>query len=141
MALMDSLLNAAMSAIGNQNGEGGQQNAALGMLMELVQQSGGVGNLMAKLQQGGLGDALNSWISTQSSNQSVSGSDLQQALGGNAIEQVAAKFGLNGQQASDLLAQYLPNLVDSATPEGKVQDADGFGLDDLASLVLKNLVK
>lgn len=141
MALMDSLLNAAMSAIGNQNGEGGQQNAALGMLMELVQQSGGVGNLMAKLQQGGLGDALNSWISTQSSNQSVSGSDLQQALGGNAIEQVAAKFGLNGQQAGDLLAQYLPNLVDSATPEGKVQDADGFGLDDLASLVLKNLVK
>ena len=141
MALMDSLLNAAMSAIGNQNGEGGQQNAALGMLMELVEQSGGIGNLMAKLQQGGLGDALNSWISTQSSNQSVSGSDLQQALGGNAIEQVAAKFGLDGQQASDLLAQYLPNLVDSATPEGKVQDADGFGLDDLASLVLKNLVK
>ncbi len=141
MALMDSLLNAAMSAIGNHNGEGGRQNAALGMLMELVQQSGGVGNLMAKLQQGGLGDALNSWISTQSSNQSVSGSDLQQALGGNAIEQVAAKFGLNGQQAGDLLAQYLPNLVDSATPEGKVQDADGFGLDDLASLVLKNLVK
>ena len=141
MALMDSLLNAAMSAIGNQNGEGGQQNAALGMLMELVQQSGGVGNLMAKLQQGGLGDALNSWISTQSSNQSVSGSDLQQALGGNAIEQVAAKFGLDGQQASDLLAQYLPNLVDSATPGGQAQDADGFGLDDLASLVLKNLVK
>ena len=141
MALMDSLLNAAMSAIGNQNGEGGRQNAALGMLMELVQQSGGVGNLMAKLQQGGLGDALNSWISTQSSNQSVSGSDLQQALGGNAIEQVAAKFGLDGQQASDLLAQYLPNLVDSATPGGQAQDADGFGLDDLASLVLKNLVK
>ena len=141
MALMDSLLNAAMSAIGNQNGEGGQQNAALGMLMELVQQSGGIGNLMAKLQQGGLGDALNSWISTQSSNQSVSGSDLQQALGGNAIEQVAAKFGLNGQQAGDLLAQYLPNLVDSATPGGQAQDADGFGLDDLASLVLKNLVK
>mgnify|MGYP000039967888 CR=1 FL=1 len=82
MALMDSLLNAAMSAIGNQNGDGGRQNAALGMLMELVQQSGGIGNLMAKLQQGGLGDALNSWISTQSSNQSVSGSDLQQALGG-----------------------------------------------------------
>ena len=100
MALMDSLLNAAMSAIGNQNGEGGQQNAALGMLMELVQQNGGVGNLMAKLQQGGLGDALNSWISTQSSNQSVSGSDLQQALGGNAIEQVAAKFGLNGDRKS-----------------------------------------
>jgi uncharacterized protein YidB (DUF937 family) len=141
MALMDSLLNAAMSAIGNQNGDGGRQNAALGMLMELVQQSGGVGNLMAKLQQGGLGDALNSWISTQSSNQSVSGSDLQQALGGNAIEQVAAKFGLDGQQASDLLAQYLPNLVDSATPGGQAQDADGFGLDDLASLVLKNLVK
>ena len=70
-----------------------------------------------------------------------SGSTIVIKYGGNAIEQVAAKFGLDGQQASDLLAQYLPNLVDSATPGGQAQDADGFGLDDLASLVLKNLVK
>ncbi len=138
MALMDSLLNAAASAIGGAGN--GQQNTAVQMVLDLVQQSGGVGNLINQLQQGGLGGALESWIST-GGNQSVSGSDLQSALGSGMIEQVAAKFGMDGQQAGDLLPQYLPNLVDSATPNGTAQDADGFGLDDIASLVLKNLVK
>ncbi|WP_373823922.1 YidB family protein [Neisseria dentiae] len=138
MALMDSLLNAAASAIGGAGN--GQQNTVVQMLLDLVQQSGVVGNLINQLQQGGLGGALESWIST-GGNQSVSGSDLQSALGSGMIEQVAAKFGMDGQQAGDLLAQYLPNLVDSATPNGSAQDADGFGLDDIASLVLKNLVK
>ncbi len=141
MALMDSLINAAAQAMGNQNSQGGQQNAAIGMAMELVRQNGGVGNLINQLQQGGLGGALESWISAGSQNQAVSGNELQSALGSNAIESIAAKFGIDGQQAGDLLAQYLPNLVDSATPNGTAQDADGFGLDDLASLVLKNLVK
>lgn len=136
MALMDSLLNAAASAIGG----GNQQNTAIQMVLDLVRQSGGIGNLINQLQQGGLGGALESWISN-GSNQSVSGNDLQSALGSGLIEQIASKFGMNGSQASDLLAQYLPNLVDSATPNGSAQDADGFGLDDLASLVLKNLMK
>ncbi|MDO5069090.1 YidB family protein [Neisseria sp. Dent CA1/247] len=136
MALMDSLLSAAASAIGGSN----QQNTAIQMVLDLVRQSGGVGNLINQLQQGGLGGALESWISN-GSNQSVSGNDLQSALGSSLIDQIASKFGMEGGQASDLLAQYLPNLVDSATPNGSAQDADGFGLDDLASLVLKNLMK
>ncbi len=141
MALMDSLINAAAQAMGSQNSQSGQQNAAIAMAMELVRQNGGVGNLINQLQQGGLGGALESWISANSQNQSVSGNDLQSALGTGTIQDIAAKFGVDGQQAGDLLAQYLPNLVDSATPNGTAQDADGFGLDDLASLVLKNLVK
>ena len=141
MALMDSLINAAASAMAGSNGQSGQQNTAIAMAMELVRQNGGVGNLINQLQQGGLGGALESWISASSQNQSVSGNDLQSALGTGTIQDIAAKFGVDGQQAGDLLAQYLPNLVDSATPNGNAQDADGFGLDDLASLVLKNLIK
>ncbi len=73
MALMDSLLNAAASAIGGAGN--GQQNTVVQMVLDLVQQSGGVGNLINQLQQGVLGGALESWIST-GGNQSVSGSDL-----------------------------------------------------------------
>lgn len=135
MALLDSLINAAASAVG-----GSQQNTAVQMALDLVRQSGGIGNLMERLQQGGLGGALQSWIS-EGGNQSVSGGELQSALGSGLIEQIASKFGMDGSQASDLLAQYLPNLVDSATPNGSAEDADGFGLDDLAALVLKNLMK
>lgn len=139
MALMDSLLNAAAQALGGKDENG--QSSLTEMAMNLVQQQGGVCNLINQLQQGGLGDVLNSWVSNQQSNLPVSGSDLQNALGSDAISQVAQKFGLDSQQAGDMLAQILPNLVDKATPNGSAQDADGFGLDDIASAILKNFTK
>ena len=139
MALMDSLLNAAAQALGGKDENG--QNSLTEMAMNLVQQQGGVGNLINQLQQGGLGDVLNSWVSNQQSNLPVSGSDLQNALGSDAISQVAQKFGLDTKQAGDMLAQILPNLVDKATPNGSAQDADGFGLDDIASAILKHFTK
>ena len=139
MALMDSLLNAAAQALGGKDENG--QSSLTEMAMNLVQQQGGVGNLINQLQQGGLGDVLNSWVSNQQSNLPVSGSDLQNALGSDAISQVAQKFGLDTKQAGDMLAQILPNLVDKATPNGSAQDADGFGLDDIASAILKNFTK
>ena len=136
MALMDSLLNAAAQALGGKDGRGAQ-NSLTDMAMDLVRQQGGVGSLINQLQQGGLGDVLNSWVS----NAPISGSDLQNALGSDTISQVAKKFGIDANQAGDLLAQVLPNLVDKATPNGSAQEADGFGLDDIASAILKNFTK
>ena len=109
--------------------------------MDLVRQQGGVGSLINQLQQGGLGDVLNSWVSNQQDNAPISGSDLQNALGSDTISQVAKKFGIDANQAGDLLAQVLPNLVDKATPNGSAQEADGFGLDGIASPILKNFTK
>ena len=105
------------------------------------EQQGGVGNLINQLQQGGLGDTLSSWVSNQSSNLPVSGTDLQNALGSDTVNQIAQKFGVDAGQAGDLLAKVLPDLVDKATPNGTAQDADGFGLDDIASMLLKNFMK
>ncbi|ATD65146.1 YidB family protein [Neisseria weixii] len=139
MALMNTLLNVATQALNN-NDNANSQNPLVDMAMDLVQQQGGVGNLINQLQQGGLGETLGSWVSTSQDNAPVSGNELQSALGSDVIGQVAQKFGMDGQQASDLLAQVLPNLVDSATPNGNPQEADGFGLDDIASLVLKNFI-
>lgn len=84
---------------------------------------------------------MNSWVSNQQDNAPISGSDLQNALGSDTISQVAQKFGIDANQAGDLLAQVLPNLVDKATPNGSAQEADGFGLDDIASAILKNFTK
>ena len=128
MALMDNLLNAATQMLGG-NSENGAQGSLTDMAMDLVK------------QQGGLGDALSSWVSNQSSNLPVSGSDLQNALGSDTVNQIAQKFGVDAGQAGDLLAKVLPDLVDKATPNGTAQDADGFGLDDIASMLLKNFIK
>ncbi|MDO4696116.1 MAG: YidB family protein [Neisseria sp.] len=132
MGLMDSLLGAAASAIGSQN------NTAK-LIMQLIEQSGGISGLMEKLQQGGLGDALNSWISN-SANQAVSGEQIQNALGG-IIGPVAEKVGLDIAQAGDLLADNLPQLINGLTPNGNAVDADGFGLDDIARIAMQQFLK
>ena len=126
MALMDNLMNAASQMLG---GKDGGQGSLTDMAMDLVK------------QQGGLGDAISSWVSNQSGNMPVSGSQLQQALGSDTVTQLAQKFGVDANQASEMLAKILPNLVDHATPNGSAQDADGFGLDDVASMLLKNFMK
>ena len=111
MALMDNLMNAASQMLG---GKDGGQGSLTDMAMDLVKQHGGVGNLI---------------------------SQLQQALGSDTVNQLAQKFGVDANQASEMLAKILPNLVDHATPNGSAQDADGFGLDDVASMLLKNFMK
>ena len=133
MSLLDNVINAATSAISGN----GEQSQAMQLVSQLIQQNGGnVGDLLGKLQQGGLGDALQSWIGT-GSNASVDAAQIQNALGGSA----AAKVGLDTGSASNLLAQYLPNIINAITPNGNAADADGFGLDDIARIVMQNFLK
>lgn len=139
MGLMDSILSAATSALSTN--EGSEQNTAVKMILDLVQQKGGLSGLIQALQQGGLSTALNTWLSANSENSPVSAQQIETALGGETINNLASKFGLNAEQVGTLLAQYLPGLVDKATPNGSAQDADGFGLDDIASMALKSFLK
>ena len=130
MGILDSLLDTAMSSLG---GGDGQQNQAMKLVMHLVQQNGGnIGGLLSQLQQGGLGDVLQSWIGSNS-NESVSAGEIENALGGH-LGQAAQAVGIDTQQASGLLAQYLPQIIDTMTPNGQASDADGFGLDDVVRL-------
>lgn len=139
MGLFDTLVKVATSAMSGGN-QAGEQNQALDMVMDLINQNGGnVGGLLQQLQQGGLGDALQSWISTDE-NAEVSAGDIENALGG-GLEQLATKFGLDSQQASGLLAQYLPKVIDMITPNGSAADADGFGMDDIARIAMEKFLK
>lgn len=137
MGLMDSLIGAATSAMGGNS----NQSTALQLVIQLLQQNGGAGNLMSQLQQGGLGDALNSWVSSQSTNQPVSASQIQDALGSGNLENAASAVGVDSAQAGNLLSQYLPQIIDMITPNGNAADADGFGIDDIARLVMQNFMK
>ncbi len=138
MGLLNSLLGTAISAM--VGGNKGGQNQAMQLVMQLIQQNGGnLGQLLQQLQQGGLADALQSWIGT-GANEEVSSTQVENALGG-SLFQAAEKLGISSSDAGNLLAQYLPKIVDTLTPNGTAADADGFGLDDVARLLMQNFLK
>jgi len=83
---------------------------------------GGLGGLLKKLEQGGLGDAANSWIGS-GQNQSVSPGQLGSALGPSIIKTLSQKSGLSEEDITKQLSQILPGIVDKLTPNGRVPTA------------------
>ena len=80
---------------------------------------GGLGGLVNKLQQGGLGDVVNSWVGS-GQNQPVSPSQLGSALGPSILKTVSQVTGLSEDDLTKQLSQVLPGLVDKLTPNGKL---------------------
>ena len=123
MGLLDDLMKSVGTGQSGAPGAGAaggfdlQQGIAL--VMQLLQQVGGVEGLLAKLQAGGLGDAAQSWIGG-GSNQPVSGEQLEGALGSDLMASLGGLIGGGGQQASSVLAQVLPGLIDQLTPQGRL---------------------
>ena len=132
MGLLDGLLG---SVLGKAMGGGQQGNALLDAAMGLLNnpQGGGLNGLLDKFKASGLGDQAASRVG-KGVNAPVSGDQIQNALGGDFISQIAGKLGVDAGQASGGLAQLLPTLIDKLTPDGAVPQ-DGNQLEQgLASL-------
>src|SRR5271154_389973 len=80
--------------------------------------SGGLGDVLKQLQQGGHGETANSWVGT-GANKAISPGDLANALGADQIDQLASQSGLSKNELLDGLSQYLPQVVDHLTPDGR----------------------
>lgn len=83
---------------------------------------GGLSAIVAKLQQGGFGDQVNSWIGT-GGNLPISAQQLQDVLGNSTVRQLATRFGIPADQLSTVLAQVLPAAIDQASPNGTLPHA------------------
>ena len=83
---------------------------------------GGLGGLLNKLQQGGLGDVAKSWVGS-GQNQPVAPGQLGSALGPSIIKMLAQKSGLSEEEITQQLSQVLPGIVDKLTPSGKLPTA------------------
>jgi uncharacterized protein YidB (DUF937 family) len=117
MGLLDSILGAAS---GKSDASGGGGVAPLiGVLGGLLAQSGGLQGLANKFSQSGQGDTFSSWVGV-GENQPISSNQVQNVLGSEQVNALAAKMGVDPAQASNFLAEYLPNIVDKLTPTGKV---------------------
>lgn len=132
MGLLDSLLGAAQQATGAQaqqgQGAGVDWVALITGLLANGSVQGGLSGMLAQLQAGGLGEQLQSWIST-GANLPVSGEQLSSALGGDVLAQLAGQAGVSATEAGAQLSQWLPQIVDHLSPNGQLpQLGDAGGL-------------
>jgi uncharacterized protein YidB (DUF937 family) len=80
---------------------------------------GGLNAIVAKLEQGGFGEQVKSWIGN-GQNLPITADQLQQVLGSDTVKQLAARFNIPVDQLAKVLAQQLPTAVDQASPDGKL---------------------
>lgn len=107
---------------------------------------GSIGGLLERLQQGGLDREVGSWLGS-GANLPVTADQLRAALGDDVLAQFAAATGLSVDKLLALMSAYLPQTIDTMSPDGKIQEpeapqapqeeggslAQRAGLDDLDS--------
>ena len=139
MGLLDSVLG---SVIRDQQQAGASNGGGLASLISMVANNpqlmqaltgllsndggqGGLKGLIAKFQQAGLGDVIGSWVGS-GQNRAVSGEQLTNVLGTDAMAGLAEKLGMSQGDAAGQLSNILPGLIDKLTPQGQAP-AGGLG--------------
>jgi len=127
MGLLDSLLGSVMggnAGAGPGGNAGAQQSPMMLMALQLLQQNGGIQGLLAKFQQAGYADQVQSWIST-GQNMPISADALAKALGHGQLSSAAQDLGVDSSEAAGGLAAMLPHVIDQLTPQGSIPHDDG----------------
>ena len=127
-----------MNKVGSANNAGVAESA----LNELIGGSKDfdLGDLVGQFT-GSEGDIVNkakSWLS-DGTNESISASQVQDAIGGDKIDAFAKKLGIERDEARNSLSKILPELIDKSSQGGSLLGSVGSagGLAGLASKFLK----
>jgi uncharacterized protein YidB (DUF937 family) len=77
--------------------------------------------LIKKLTTGGLGDLVQSWIST-GKNLPLSADQVKSTLDPKTLSGIAGRLGVSEDAAASKVAGALPQLINKLTPDGQVPD-------------------
>jgi len=80
---------------------------------------GGLNDLLKQFQEAGQGEVTKSWVGN-GPNKAISPNDLAKALGADQINALSAHSGLSRDDLLHGLSQYLPQVVDQLTPDGRI---------------------
>ena len=78
-----------------------------------IARHGGLPGLISQFEQQGLGGVVQSWVGS-GPNQPITADQLHKVLGSGAVQQMAAKFGVDPQELLQKLSQVLPQAVETA---------------------------
>jgi len=139
MGLLDAVIGAMAGGQGGTQNGGGMQGALLNAVIAMLANGqqpggggiGGLGDLVGRFTQSGMGDVIGSWIG-HGQNAPISADQLSNVLGPDVIGQIAAQLGLSHGEAASQLSQILPQAVDRLTPQGQAPDG---GLGDVGDIL------
>lgn len=97
---------------------GGAAGGAAGSVV-----SGGLNELLKRLQQNGLGDTGQSWVG-HGPNQPVTPDSLEKAAGADTLDALARETGMPRDELLRRLSAELPHDVDKLTPQGRIPTAE-----------------
>jgi uncharacterized protein YidB (DUF937 family) len=83
-----------------------------------IESQGGVTSIVEKFRANGLGEIVSSWLSS-GQNLPISAEQITAIFGSPAVQELASKLGIDIGSASALIAEYLPKIVDSVSPDGQ----------------------
>jgi uncharacterized protein YidB (DUF937 family) len=133
MGLLDDLESKGLNSL-----EGNCSPTAAAVLHMINNQPGGLTGLIQTFHEKGLGAVVSSWIST-GQNLPISAEQIQSVLGNEHVRAFAEKAGVSPEQASSVLAECLPGLIDKLTPNGQLPE--GSSLLETGMNLLKSLSK
>ena len=136
--MLGNILGSVASSILN-NGNN-NQSVAIQLIQVLLQSQGGIEGIIKRFQESGLEGILKSWISTDEKNQPISANQVVEVIGQENMSQAAEKVGVSELDASNLLAEYLPKMVDMLTPNGQLPDLNNLNVNDLMAQAAKGML-
>ena len=131
--LLGNILGAVLGG-GQQQAGGNPMMAVLGSLLANDGAAGGLGGLVEKFGQAGLGNVVQSWIGN-GENIPISADQISQVLGSDGLASIAQQLGLGHGDAAGQLSQMLPGIINQLTPNGTAPEGGLGGMGDLAGML------
>jgi uncharacterized protein YidB (DUF937 family) len=103
---------------GMPGGMGGLLASLLPMLGGMLA-GGGLQKIISGFQANGLAGQADSWVGT-GENEPISGADVRKVVGDEEIARIATELGVSDDEAAAAVAQALPAVIDTVSPEGKL---------------------
>ncbi len=123
------LLRIGAQLLANKLGDSadGGEEGVMGALGGLLGDSDGnldLGSLVSQMSGGDLSGMLGSWLG-DGDNDSISMDQIKDLFGGDKISEFASQLNISENQASESLADAVPQMVDKASSGGSLLDSIG----------------
>ncbi|WP_017345809.1 YidB family protein [Pantoea sp. A4] len=125
MGLLDGVTNALVGQ--------GTSSSPHQAIFAWIEEQGGCESILEKFRAEGLENTVQSWL-TSGDNLPLTSERITAILGSPAVQSLAVKLGVDTEKASTILAEYLPKIIDTLSPEGRVSERN-----DLVSAGIKLL--